>query len=122
MGTLAGFGDSPNQEMVNHDFIPEPSHSMTLFAVGHLFLHIGFRLELEQDQAEWPVPEKPGQYHPELNTCMCKERRLRTIPVPYPRSPEPKISITYDDLKQVGVEPWLRDSLLILLENPGTSQ
>lgn len=45
---------------------------MTLFAIGHLFLHIGLKFELEQDQAEWPVPEKPGQYHPELNTYVRK--------------------------------------------------
>lgn len=43
---------------------------MPLSAVGHLFLHIGLRLELEQDQAKWPVPEKPGQDRPELNSCV----------------------------------------------------
>ena len=45
---------------------------MTLSALRHLFLHIGLRLELEQDQAEWPVPEKPGQDHPELNSRVRK--------------------------------------------------
>lgn len=39
-----------------------------MFAIGHLFLHIGLRLGVEEDQAEWPVPEKPGQRYPEHNT------------------------------------------------------
>lgn len=51
---------------------------MSVSAAGRLFLPTGLWLGLEPDQAEWPVPEKPGRYHSKRNTC------VSTMPGPYP--------------------------------------